>query len=45
VRDRLTAELDSWWDERRSRRLAASGCEVAIDERVVERLRELGYVD
>ena len=45
ARRRLIAELDSWSDDIRSRRLAGVGCEVEIDDGVVQRLRDLGYLD
>jgi len=44
VREQLEADLDHWWSELTPERPSANS-ETEIDAQVVERLRDLGYID
>ncbi len=44
IRARLEADLDRWWNATTSGDRTADS-EIEIDAQVVERLRELGYID
>ena len=45
VRDNLSKELDQWWAGLASGGGVKSECEVEISDEVVQRLRDLGYID
>lgn len=44
-RDQIENDLDRWWDEATSGRPEQAASEIEIDEQVVQRLRNLGYID
>jgi len=44
TRDQMECALDTWWNACRPSSLVGAG-EVEIDERTVQRLRDLGYLD
>ncbi len=44
VREQLEADLDQWWSAAKSEQPPADS-EIEIDAQVVERLRDLGYID
>lgn len=41
----LEADLDEWWSQSAGAADESDDTEVEIDERVVQRLRDLGYLD
>lgn len=45
VRERLTAELDEWWQRTQCTQAGGPAGEVELDDVVVQRLRALGYVE
>ena len=45
ARERMIAEMDAWWSRAIAEIDAGSASEVEIDSTVVQRLRELGYVE